>query len=122
MGRLPRHAVRRRVEFWWSGDRRTIGSEIALEDLPALRRLRDGLRDRLRAADEDAVRPLEGWSLRTTGVREVAMRNPGTWSAYPGTRYWAGRVEVPAEGGFRDERAPLRRSWRMPPGDSTPRP
>ncbi|MFM8816971.1 MAG: hypothetical protein ACKOHI_03695, partial [Phycisphaerales bacterium] len=60
--------------------------------------------------------------LRTTGLREVAMRNPGTWTAYPGTRYWAGRVEAPAEGGFREEKAPLRRSWRMPPGDSAPRP
>jgi hypothetical protein len=129
---LEGDAVRRRVEFWWSGDRRTIGSEIVLEDLPALRRLRDRLRtgaaardtpaDTPRPTDDDAVRPLEGWTLRTTGLREVAMRNPGTWTAYPGARYWAGRVEAPAEGGFRDERAPLRRSWRMPPGDSAPRP
>jgi hypothetical protein len=129
---LEGDAVRRRVEFWWSGDRRTIGSEIVLEDLPALRRLRDRLRtgaaardtpaDTPRPTDDDAVRPLEEWTLRTTGLREVAMRNPGTWTAYPGARYWAGRVEAPAEGGFRDERAPLRRSWRMPPGDSAPRP
>ena len=50
------------------------------------------------------------------------MRNPGTWTAYPGARCWSGRVEAPAEGGFRDEKAPLRRSWRIPAGDSAPRP
>ena len=130
---LEGDAVRRRVEFWWSGDRRTVGSEIVIEDLPALRRVRDRLRAAAatsdapagtpRPADEDdAVRPLEGWTLRTTGLRAVAMRNPGTWTAYPGARFWSGRVEAPAEGGFRDEKAPLRRSWRMPPGDSAPRP
>ena len=115
---LEGDAVRRRVEFWWSGDRRTIGSEIAFEDLPALRRLRD----RLRPSEEGAIEALDGWTLRTTGRREVAMRNPGTWTAHPGARYWSGRVETPAEGGFRAERAPLRRSWRIPEGDSAPRP
>jgi hypothetical protein len=129
---LEGDAVRRRVEFWWSGDRRTIGSEIVLEDLPALRHARDRLRAAAAAGDapagtprpddEDAVRPLEGWTLRTTGLREVAMRNPGTWTAFPGARCWSGRVEAPAEGGFRDEKAPLRRSWRIPAGDSVPRP
>jgi hypothetical protein len=121
---LEGEAVRRRVEFWWTGDRRTTGSEIVLEDLPALRRLRDRIRAAATEAraDEDSVRPLEGWTLRTTGLREVAMRNHGTWTAFPGARYWSGRVEAPAEGGFRDQQAPLRRSWRIPPGDSATRP
>jgi hypothetical protein len=128
---LEGDVVRRRVDFWWSGDRRTIGSEIVLEDLPALRRVRDrlraaagaiGARDGTTRGDDGEVRPLAGWTLRTTGLREVAMRNPGTWTAYPGARHWSGRVEAPAEGGFRDETPPLRRSWRMPPGDSAPGP
>lgn len=100
---LERGEPRRRMRFWWQGGRGPTGRgggagwEIQLEDLPALRRLRDNP---------------EGWTIRVRGDLPTALRafHPNARADAP-LRYWSGQFEAPLSVERQNRSAP-ERVWR----------
>lgn len=105
---VERGTVRRTVAFWWQPGADRRGSEVLVEDLDALRRLRE-------LASVDTQGPVEGWSLRIRGDRRTALLATGIDRPPQETHgFWSGSLEAPAV--VRRERspAPRRPTWRIP--------
>ena len=96
---LENGVPRRRSRLWWSGSSRA-GWAIEYQDTPALRRLRDAIRNATQAGTADGVPPaIPGWTVRIASERATAARAlPAGTAPDPRDAYWAGSVEVPVRG------------------------
>jgi hypothetical protein len=106
--------VRRRSHLWWPGSSLArTGWEVDLEDVQALRRLRD-LASQLGAlpADPEGGHSVPGWTMTVRGDRLMALRAMGAMSsgshAEAKIRFWSGQFETPLRVSERPESAPNR--------------
>jgi hypothetical protein len=103
--------ARRRSHLWWPGSSLArTGWEVDLEDVAALRRLRD-LASQLAAlpADPNGGHSIPGWTMSVRGDRLMALRAMGTGSRNEANiRYWSGQFETPLRVSERPESAPNR--------------
>ena len=117
--------ARRRSHLWWSGSSLArTGWEVDLEDVQALRRLRD-LASQLAAlpADPDGGNSIPGWTISVRGDRLMALRAMGAMSSGSPNqakfRFWSGHFETPLRVSERPESAPNRAFRREShPGDA----
>ena len=114
--------ARRRSHLWWPGSSMArTGWEVDLEDVAALRRLRD-LASQLGAlpADPDGGNSIPGWTVSVRGDRLMALRAMGTGSPNEtNMRFWSGQFETPLRVSERPESAPNRAFRREShPGDA----
>jgi hypothetical protein len=106
--------ARRRSHLWWPGSSMArTGWEVDLEDVAALRRLRD-LASQLGAlpADPDGGNSIPGWTMSVRGDRLMALRAMGATRAGSlptgNVRFWSGQFETPLRVSERPESAPNR--------------
>ena len=106
--------ARRRSHLWWPGSSMArTGWEVDLEDVAALRRLRD-LASQLGAlpADPDGGNSIPGWTVSVRGDRLMALRAMGATRAGSlptgSIRFWSGQFETPLRVSERPESAPNR--------------
>ena len=106
--------ARRRSHLWWPGSSMArTGWEVDLEDVAALRRLRD-LASQLGAlpADPDGGNSIPGWTVSVRGDRLMALRAMGATRAGSlptgNIRFWSGQFETPLRVSERPESAPNR--------------
>jgi hypothetical protein len=117
--------ARRRSHLWWPGSSvARTGWEVDLEDVPALRRLRDLASQRgALPADPEGGHSIPGWTMSVRGDRLMALRAMGAGSHNEANiRFWSGQFETPLRVSERPETAPnraFRRESRSPaPGFS----
>ena len=116
--------ARRRSHLWWPGSSLArTGWEVDLEDVEALRRLRD-VASQLGAlpADPDGGHSVPGWTMTVRGDRLMALRAMGALSTGSPNetkiRFWSGQFETPLRVSERPESAPNRAFRREShPGD-----
>ena len=103
--------ARRRSHLWWPGSSLArTGWEVDLEDVEALRRLRD-LASQLGAlpANPDGGHSVPGWTMSVRGDRLMALRAMGAGSHNEANmRFWSGQFETPLRVSERPESAPNR--------------
>jgi hypothetical protein len=106
--------ARRRSHLWWPGSSLArTGWEVDLEDVQALRRLRD-LASQLGAlpSDPEGGHSVPGWTMSVRGDRLMALRAmgaTGTGSVPTGNvRFWSGQFETPLRVSAPPESAPNR--------------
>jgi hypothetical protein len=103
--------ARRRSHLWWPGSSLArTGWEVDLEDVQALRRLRE-LASQLGAlpADPDGGNSIPGWTMSVRGDRLMALRAMGAGSHNEANmRFWSGQFETPLRVSERPETAPNR--------------
>jgi hypothetical protein len=106
--------ARRRSHLWWPGSSLArTGWEVDLEDVEALRRLRD-VASQLGAlpADPDGGHSVPGWTMAVRGDRLMALRAMGALSTGSPNetkfRFWSGQFETPLRVSERPESAPNR--------------
>ena len=106
--------ARRRSHLWWPGSSLArTGWEVDLEDVEALRRLRDVASQRAALpADPDGGYSVPGWTMAVRGDQLMALRAMGALSTESPTeakiRFWSGQFETPLRVSERPESAPNR--------------
>ena len=106
--------ARRRSHLWWPGSSLSrTGWEVDLEDVEALRRLRD-VASQLGSlpADPDGGHSVPGWTMSVRGDQLMALRAMGALSTgspkEAKNRFWSGQFETPLRVSERPESAPNR--------------
>ncbi|HAQ67067.1 MAG TPA: hypothetical protein DCR70_04860 [Phycisphaerales bacterium] len=106
--------ARRRSHLWWPGSSLSrTGWEVDLEDVEALRRLRDvASQQGSLPADPDGGHSVPGWTMSVRGDQLMALRAMGALSTgspkEAKNRFWSGQFETPLRVSERPESAPNR--------------